>query len=499
MLAAACYDLPAVNLARSTAWVAVASGVLGILDLVSTLLCIRLWVSTADFGAATLAIALFPILDRLGGMGLGAALIKEPGDEVGESSVFWLGLGIASAVAVALLVAHPWLGAAFGQPIVASLLAAYGIRLVIQQLAIPSDARMRRALRFHELSVIRIVAGFCEQGAKLGLAAAGEPVWCFGIGPIVNSAVMLVALQLRCPWRPRFALDRAVVVRAARFTAALSGGELLYYVYTSVDYLVVGAAFGDAAVGAYRLAYELVLDVVRLVSMVSADVAFPWFIRTPREKLGDEFLRFTRQNAIVLAPFLAFTALEATPLLDSLYGNIANLGLAGTAATILCIVGGLRALGFVIPPLLAAIGLPRRVLAYNLLATIILPIAFVIAGRVGGDFTAVAWAWAIGYPLAFVALAWMALPEIGVTARRYLRAIGGVAVCAIAATAAGLATRAVYDELNVVGAVMLAVYLGLLAVIERVTPRSILRSFRATADGSTTAAPVPAAARPPDM
>ena len=40
---------------RAAAWVAVASFVLGVLDLASTLICLRLWVSTEEFGVATLA------------------------------------------------------------------------------------------------------------------------------------------------------------------------------------------------------------------------------------------------------------------------------------------------------------------------------------------------------------------------------------------------------------------------------------------------------------
>ena len=74
---------------------------LGVLDLVSTLLCIRLWVTTADFGEATLAIALFPILDRLGGMGFGAVLVREPGGAAKarqEHTVFWLNASLSLLV-----------------------------------------------------------------------------------------------------------------------------------------------------------------------------------------------------------------------------------------------------------------------------------------------------------------------------------------------------------------------------------------------------------------
>jgi O-antigen/teichoic acid export membrane protein len=404
---------------RSTAWVAAASGALGLLDVLSTLLCIRLWVTKADFGAATLAIALFPILDRLGGMGFGAALVREP---EAEDSVFWLNLATAAAVLAVLLGIRPLLAHAFDPPVVASLIAAYGVRLVIQTGSVVPEARMKRALRFHELSVIRVIAGVAETAVKLALAYGGEHVWCFAAGPIVNTAITTLAIQVRCPWRPRAAFDRAIARRAAGFTAALSGGELLYYIYTSADYLVIGAAFGDAAVGAYRLAYELVIDVVRLVSMITAEVAYPVFVQTPRAELAPQFMRFTRQNLYLVAPFLAVVLVAGGPLLELLYGPMPAA--AATASRILCIVGALRALGFAIPPLLAALGLTSRVLVYNAIAAVVLPAAFLIAARVGTDFTAVAWAWAIGYPIAFAVLLGFALTALPLTLGGYLRALG---------------------------------------------------------------------------
>ena len=99
---------------RGAAWVGAASVVLGVLDLLSTLICLWLWVSTAEFGAATLAIALFPILDRLGGMGLSAAVVREADDDsVAHATIFWLGLGVSVAVGVALLLGRPLIGRLF--------------------------------------------------------------------------------------------------------------------------------------------------------------------------------------------------------------------------------------------------------------------------------------------------------------------------------------------------------------------------------------------------
>lgn len=481
---------------RSAAWVGIASFVLGMFDLLSALICLRLWVSTAEFGDATLAIALFPLLDRLGGMGLGAFLVRDP-DPDAASSTFWLGLVASLGVLALLLAARPLLGPLFPHPVVASLLCAYGGRLVVANLGMVSDAVMKRELRYHELSIVRIVAGAVDTVTKLSLAyvgAHGVPalrIWCFALGPIANAVVSAIGVQLCCPWRPRWMFRRALAVRAARFWGALSGGELLYYAYTSADYLVVGSWFGAAAVGVYRLAYELVLDVVRLISMVTAEVAFPTFARLARDRraVGAQLLRFTRQNLVVLAAFLVFVAVEADDLLALLYPPLPPA--AATAARILCAVGALRTLGFLVPPLLAGIGKPGQVLVYNAIASIVLPACFVAAAAIapGHGFVAVAWAWAIGYPVAFMALLAMALPRAELGFGAYLRAIARISLCAAGALAAALVPRLLLApgalRAGAVAAVILAVYGVLLAALEQITLAAVVRGFRAPATAAS--------------
>ncbi|HEY6033026.1 MAG TPA: hypothetical protein VIV58_02170, partial [Kofleriaceae bacterium] len=160
-------------------------------------------------------------------------------------------------------------------------------------------------------------------------------------------------------------------------------------------------------------------------------------VQTPRDELAGQFARFSRQNLYVLVPFLGFVAVGGGWLLQLLYGPLPPE--AALAARILCVVGGLRALGFVIPPLLAALGLASRVLAYNAVAAVVLPLAFVVAARVGDDFTAVAWAWAIGYPVAFALLLAFALAALPLRLRAYLRGLTPWASSATAAPAPGTA------------------------------------------------------------
>jgi O-antigen/teichoic acid export membrane protein len=477
---------------RGAAWIGFASLILGGFDLVSTLATLWLWVSPADFGAATLAIALFPILDRVAGIGLGAAVVRrlDAGPEV-TSSIFWLGLATSLTTLLVLLVGRTHLGAFFPHPIVASLLCAYAGKLVFQNVYVVPEAILRRDLRYRALSLVRISASFVDTTTKLGaayLGAHGIPelkIWCFVIGPLANAAVTALGMQLSHPWRPRLVFHWREARAAAKFGLTVASAELLYFVYTSVDYVVVGRVFGDAAVGVYRLAYELVLDVTRLVSMVTAEIAFPAFVRLRGDRPASAamFLRFTRQNLIVLAPFLAFVLVAADELLAVLYPPLDPA--VATAVRILCVVGGLRTLSFVIPPVLAGLGEAGRALAYNVVAAIVLPAAFVAAAHLRPDlgYLSVAWAWAIGYPIAFAALVALTLPRLGLPLPTYLRAVVGVVACAAVAGAVGYGLRPLLPpspllRVGACAAIILAIDVGLLARFLAITPRSMWRAVR---------------------
>jgi O-antigen/teichoic acid export membrane protein len=427
-----------VAIRRGLKWVGLASGAAGALDAITTVILLWRWITPAELGIATLASAMFPILDRLGTLGLGAAAVRAPDDRRTLSSIAWLALASAVVVCAALVALSGPIGGAFGHPVVGLLLAAFGGKLVVQTFHLVPEALLRRDLAFRPLSLVRMAAQIADAVAKLVAAAFGLHVWCFVIGTLASTAVTLVGIQRYRPWRPAFELDVRAALAAARFGLQVSIGELLYFVYTSMDYVVIGRVFGDAAVGAYRLAYELVLDVVRLVSMVTGEVAFAAFARIGAGA-GALLIKLARQNLLVVAPLLVVIGVAADDLLAVLYPPLGDD--AATAARILCVVGALRAMSFVLPPMLAGLGHARDGLLYNAVAAVVMPIAFAVGAQLGDSYLAVAWAWAAAYPLAFALVLWLALARSGVTLGAYLGGIARVAGCAAGALIAAIAAR----------------------------------------------------------
>jgi O-antigen/teichoic acid export membrane protein len=485
------------SIGRGTAWVGIASGLSGILDLITTVTCLWLWLSPADLGVATIAGALLPVLERFAGLGMAAAMVRQgDGDRRALSTMLWLTVASSWVVLGGVIALGPRIADAFGEPIIGGLLCGYGVKLVLQNAHVVPEALLRRELRFDALTRVRIAASFADAIAKLVVAylgGHGHPelrIWCFVIGPLAGGVVTSIGIQLYRPWRPALAFDRAAAAGALRYGVQVSGGELLYFIYTNADYLVIGRAWGDAAVGAYRLAYELVLDVVRLISLVTAEVAFPAFARllTDRARAGELLIRFTRQNAIALVPVVVFLGVSADDLLAVLYPPLAPA--AATAARILCVVGGLRMISFVLPAMLAGLGHAADALLYHGLAAIVLPAGFALAAATWPDrgYVVVAWAWAAVYPVVFAVLLARALARCRVPLTGYLRSLAGVLVCGAGAALGAIAVHEALPlgpawRLLAVASVVVAIYAVMLARIEHVTPRSILRTVRGAPDG----------------
>lgn len=478
-----------VRVNRSLAWVAGATAAMGALDVAVKALILALWVSPEDYGVATLALAAIPIIDLATEIGLPGALVQQ-GDHTPArmSTVFWLNLALSLVIVAAIFFAlAPALAARYQAPIVGWMLQAHCVKLLLQNLYMVPGAQMLRALRFREFSLIRFLSSFAENVALL-LVAPVFGLWCFIAGGLARTVMMTAGVQWFQPWRPRLLFDWQATRSAVMFGLKTSLSRILFFVYTGLDFYVVGEFFGRQALGLYKAASDLALDPARQISTVVVSVAFPAFSRA-RERpsaLAEQFVRLSRLSFIIVSGFLVVVVPAAPDLLLLLDERWTA---AAPALRILAIAALLRALSAVVPPLLDGIGRPSQTLAYMAVAAVTMPLWFVVAAIWLGDqvgYLAVAWAWVLGYPVAFAVLLRFALKQLQLGAGRYLGALLRLALWTGLAIAAGFGTRAL--ALGAVGSPLLraavtgvsaaAVFLALLVALEGITPRSIGDSLK---------------------
>ncbi|HTM20660.1 MAG TPA: oligosaccharide flippase family protein [Kofleriaceae bacterium] len=472
---------------RGLAWIGLASALVGLFDVLSTIL-VFFWLSTHDYGVAMLAGSLFAVLDLATDLGLSSALIQRD-DHTPErvSTVFWINLGLSALVAGVLVIGAPLLGRLQGEPMVGTILLIYGGKLIFHNIYFVPQALMKKELRFKELSAIRVAANLAELVVKVTAAALGAGVWFLLIGRAAHTVVTAIGIQARKPWRPLLRVRLVDSAAYLKFGLRTSASQILFHTYTNLDFQVVGYYFGASANAFYHLATTLVLQPVRMVSLVVIEVAFPAFarMRGDRGQLVEQLVRFTRLNLVTVLPVLAIIGLGAPDLVHLLWRD--ELMPAATAARILCLVGILRSMSFVLPPLLDGMGKPQLTLRYQATAAVMLTGLYVLFAELFGDqagFLSVAMAWVAGYPIAFLVLAYLTMAQLELRARDYLRRIIGVIACIAAGGLVGAGVQwALRDaapglRLGVMAVAIVATTLALIGRFQGMTLSFLRRSLR---------------------
>jgi O-antigen/teichoic acid export membrane protein len=484
---------------RGLVWLGAAASLIGVLDILALLIITKnRWITPEDFGIAKLATWIFPLMEQATDLGLSLAVIQRNDHTPRRiSTVFWMNVMLSGFLFLVILGAAPpmatWI---YGQPIVGWMLVAYGGKLIVQNGYFIPWAMMKRDLRFGEMSAIRVVANLVEFGTKIGFAVGGFGIWCFVLGPLCRTATYFICIQWRQRYRPQFTFSLSDAREYVTFGLKTSASQILFYFYTNIDYPVVGYFFGPTALGLYSMAYEIVLEPVRMISNVVVDIAFPAFARMRANKgaLVDQFVSFTRLNLITVMAYSAVVFVASSEVISLLFPDYHG---AETAVKILCIVAVLRAVGFVAPPLLDGTGHPERTLRYMTTCAVVLPLSYILGARFLGPylgFSSVAVSWAIGYPVAFAVLMYMAIHTIGWSVTKYLRAVGGVALCMVAA---GAVAYGVYQFLPTNTAVrfgttvvvVLVVTGVLLAYTQGLTLTGVMRSMKETKEPKDPPAP----------
>ena len=473
---------------RGVAWVGLASVFVALFDVGGLIVILRYWVSKSEFGVASTVVTLFNALELVGEMGLVAAVVQR-GETARDrlSTMFWLGMAFAVALYGVIFFAAPGFAAFHHTPQITSLLRVGALTLLIRSAFTIHLALLKQQLRFRELSIVRIVTNAIELVVKVGLAAAGAGAWCFVFAVLARNTVYAIGLTAVVRFRPALVCRPREITGDIKFGLRATSSEILYQVYSNLHYQIVNAYFGNAALGVYRAAYELVVEPVRFVSQVITVVAFPTFarLRFDARAVIDQFVAFTRQNLVVVLTLVALVLVAADDALVVLLGP--SYAPAATAARVLAVIGILRSLSHLGPPLLDGLGRPDLTLRYQLTATVMLGVCFVSFAALLPDlgFLSVAIAWAVGYPVAFSLLTYMMFSRIGLSLRGYLArvwripalvAIAGAAGAGVQALAAGLSTGA---RFGLTAGVTVGTSLALLGIVEGFTPRAIVRALRA--------------------
>jgi O-antigen/teichoic acid export membrane protein len=424
---------------RGLAWKAASQVVFQVSRIAVAVVLARL-LAPHDYGLAGMVLAFSWFVLAFSDLSLGAALVQRRSiSELDRSTVFWTSLAAGTAFTL-LGVALSWpLATFYGEPEVQPLFVVVSFSFVITSLGVTQAALLMREMDFRRLE-LRMMAATAA-GAVVGISAAarGFGPWAIIAMQLVIAAVSTLLLWRFCPWRPRLVFSLASLRDLGSFGGNVFGQRALYYATRTADAALIGRFLGPAAVGAYALAYNVVLVPATRIGIPIQEVLFPAFSRMQddREWVAAMWLRVTRLVASISMPLMLCLIVTAPDFVAVVLG--AKWSAATPVVQILAWVGVLHAVQTLNGDILQALDRAGTQLRFTALWAAATIGAFAVGLRWGIVGVAACFA-ATSTVLAPVST-WLTARGVGIDVRTFARGLAGVATAATVAATCVLGAR----------------------------------------------------------
>ena len=401
-----------------------------------TSIVVGYYVSEAEFGVVSLAIAVLMILAAMRESGLGQALVRDRGlDEHGErraaDTIFWILLGSNAFLAAFVIMAAPWITGLVSdsEDLTGMLRVVAGFLVLDTFLAVPRFLLLRR-MHFSRLAPARSLAALVQTFVTIGMAMLGLGAWSLVIGQGAQRLAFASLLIRASGWTPGFVFDRSLAGRLFSFGKWLWALTLVQAIGNRLDRFFLGHEFGDASVGVYAMALQLCrVPVVQMANVVQS-VALPAFARM--ESLDEQRQAFLRGSTMLVAVAVP-AALGLGAVAPAFVETVLAERWRGTVPImqVLCLHALLLATATSTGPVLNAMGKSRAVFAVGLVEQGVLLLCLALFVGEGGPLAA---AWSLVGALSWSVLSsyYTTFRALSIDPRPWISRVVRIVICGIA-------------------------------------------------------------------
>jgi O-antigen/teichoic acid export membrane protein len=336
--------------------------------------------SPEDFGLVALATTVLALATVFVDSGFGRALIqRETITNKHRDTAFWTSIAIGVVLAAAIALAAGPIEELFGTPGLAPVAACLGITLMINALSVTQASLLEREFKFKSLAIRRLSATTIGGAAAIIAALSGLGVWSLVIQSVVSATAGAIALWAVSDWRPGVAVSVQAFRDLWRVGFSIVGIELVGYLNSQADRLLIGLYLSTEALGYYYMAMNIIAILIELFSSVFSNVSLAAFSRLQSDpsRLRTWFYKLTRVTATAAIPIFGLTAVLAPLAIPIVLG--AQWTLAVPILQVLTLLGALNAILYFDRSVLIATGHARSAF-YLTLGQTVFGVALVLIG-----------------------------------------------------------------------------------------------------------------------
>lgn len=301
-----------------------------------------------DFGLMSMVMVVMGFAQAYMDMGISNALIhKQDSTRRQLSTLYWINIIAGIVLFVAINLSSPLIISFYKEPQLKGLIFLISFIFLVTPVGQQFYVLLEKQLRFRLLAIIELISYLSGVVASVLLALKGFGVYSLIWGYLVNVGLRTIFTSFIGfrEFTPRLVFAFSGVRDYVSFGLYQMGGKTSNYLAKNVDYLLIGRYFGSDVLGAYTIAFQLILAPVQKINPILTRVAFPIFSKHQNDNhiLRKGYFKLSEFLSFVSYPVLIFLAFTADILIPVLFGS--GWGLTVSLLPVLVIVGLIRTLG----------------------------------------------------------------------------------------------------------------------------------------------------------
>lgn len=267
-----------------------------------------------DFGCIAIVAVFVNLLNIFVQGGMNTAIIQtEHLQENDASSVFWASFALAVVLYSGLFFAAPAIALFYQNDQLANLLRVLGLLIFVNSFNAVQVALVSRGMRFRALFVSTSIASLVSGAMGVIFALSGGGVWSLVVQQCLFQLASCLVLYAQTRWLPRIVFDWKRIKFLFGFGWKILASNVCGTLYENSYDLIVGKAYGSAALGLFHQGKKIpnalvsaVNDAIRIVLLSSLSK------RQSDPRLCKKITREAiKASSFVIAPIMFFVAADA--------------------------------------------------------------------------------------------------------------------------------------------------------------------------------------------
>ncbi|MFM4862521.1 MOP flippase family protein [Aeromonas media] len=311
------------SLSSNLKWVALSKVIQISLQLISLTVLTRL-LDPSEYGLMAMATVVTNFTLIIRDLGTSAAIIQRKELNQGiKSTIFWLNMIMGASLALIILISAPVIAKLFNEQALISVLMWLAFSFPLASLGTAQQALLERESHFKKVASIEICAAAIALTVALVMAYQGFGVYSLVGQTLVSCGISTMWLWRSAHWRPSLLFAKSELRQLLGFSGNLTAFNLINYFSRNADAMIVGHYFTAAVLGAYSLAYRVMLFPLQSLTSVVSRSLYPLMSRKQDDptQTKDMYLKVLTVIASITAPMMAGLAVLRDPFVAITFGT----------------------------------------------------------------------------------------------------------------------------------------------------------------------------------